>query len=732
MVGTRSLFLALLALALLPAGAVADTRIIVKREAGLTSAERADIRADADVRFVETLTVPRMEVVEAEEGDAARALRRLNRDPDVVAAQRDRIVHKLSDDEDFTLLWGLHNTGQTVFNQSGGTYQGTADADLDVPEAWEMSSGTGRTVAVVDSGVLGTHPDLAANLAGGYDWVDLDDEPGDEDGHGTHVAGTIGAVLDDQGVVGVAPDARVLALRVLDADGNGFVSDIIEAFDFAADQGVRVVNASFGALGAEPLEKLVIQEHPGTLFVTAAGNSNADNDNPATAEYPCSYDVVNILCVGATNANDARVGFSNYGQTSVDVFAPGLGIYSTSKTGGYEYLSGTSMAAPHVAGVAALLLARNPSLSTAQVKTAIMETVDPKAGLLTRSVSGGRVNAAAALGFVPADRDGDGVADVADNCPDTVNPDQAPGQPETPEGAACEEGAPPSDADDDGVEDPVDECRYEASENSSIGCPGASDDADGDGQPDAVDRCPGSDPNSVPPLVTGCPDGDGDGLANLDDNCPAAANPAQGDADDDGVGDVCEPDSDGDGWIDDVDNCPAVANNQSDADGDGLGDPCDPTPRGPDVDGDGKPAVDDACPTIYGTLANGCPAPPPPNTDGDDRLDSSDACPTEYAISNDGCPVAQVAAVAPRVKKRGSRRSATVTVSTTRAATVRVTVQRRKGRSWVRVARRTIVVSGTTARLTVTRLKRGAHRVRVSISSSGGRGTPVTKSFRVR
>jgi hypothetical protein len=132
---------------------------------------------------------------------------------------------------------------------------------------------------------------------------------------------------------------------------------------------------------------------------------------------------------------------------------------------------------------------------------------------------------------------------------------------------------------------------------------------------------------------------------------------------------------------------------------------------------------------VYGTLANGCapaPAPAPPNTDGDDRIDSSDACPTEYAISNDGCPLAQVASLSAKVRKR----TATVKVAATRAATLRITVERKKGRRWVRVTRRT--VSGTAKTLRVKRLKRGRYRVRVSISSGAGAGASVSKSFRVR
>ena len=219
------------------------------------------------------------------------------------------------------------------------------------------------------------------------------------------------------------------------------------------------------------------------------------------------------------------------------------------------------------------------------------------------------------------------------------------------------------------------------------------------------------------------PDGDGDGFPDAEDACPTV-----------GVRQLPNgcPDRDGDGVTDSSDNCPAVSNDQSDVDGDGVGDACDSTRRGHDNDGDGKPALDDSCPTVYGTLANGCPAPPPPppaDRDGDGRIDAGDACPDEAAATANGCPIAQIAAVSPQSE---DRRSVTVTVSTDRAATVKVTVERKKGGRWVRVTRKTIVTAGNRARLKVSGLRRGAHRARVSISSSGGAGTPRTKSFRVR
>jgi Thrombospondin type 3 repeat len=197
-------------------------------------------------------------------------------------------------------------------------------------------------------------------------------------------------------------------------------------------------------------------------------------------------------------------------------------------------------------------------------------------------------------------------------------------------------------------------------------------------------------------------------------------------------------DADDDGVADAVDTCP-VHNNPAqaaDADGDGAADACDLTPRGADPDNDGWGALDDECPGTAGS-ARGCPAAPPvapPTTgtaddaDGDGVTGASDSCPSIAAGTRDGCPLPQVASVSARVKHH----TATVAVSTSRTATVGVAVERKQGRTWVRVSRKTLVTSGNRARVKVSRLKRGAHRVRVSVSSSSGSGTPVTKGFRVR
>jgi subtilisin family serine protease len=291
---------------------------------------------------------------------------------------------------------------------------GTPDADVDAPEAWALTRGAGTTVAVVDTGVDAQHPELAGRLVGGYDFVDGDADPQDAHGHGTHVAGTIAAGENGIGVIGVAPDALVMPLRVLDASGSGSSAGVTAAFNHAGDQGVSVVNASLGSQYPSRAERDAIRSHPETLYVVAAGNGGADgvgdDVDGAAPEYPCAYDEPNLVCVGATDSRDARTSFSNYGAASVDLFAPGANVVSTFPRGratvlgasfptgdGYEIMQGTSMASPHVAGAAALAGALRPDWSPGQVKAALLEGADRLSALTGASVTGGRLNAAAAV-----------------------------------------------------------------------------------------------------------------------------------------------------------------------------------------------------------------------------------------------------------------------------------------------------------------------------------------------
>ncbi len=417
----RFLVLVVLAIAALPARAQAEN-IIVRRAPGLARSERADLRRDARVKLVDSLSLPDTELVRATQ-DTGDALAELNADPDVAYAELDRPIGALTNDTYFSQLWALQNTGQ---------FGGLAGHDMDVPDAWQTTTGDGVTVAVVDTGVDATAADLAGQIAGnasdipgngvdddrngfvddaqGWDFIDGDNEPDDENAHGTHVSGTIAALADNGvGVAGVAPGAHVLPLRALDADGHGTDSTIAEAFDYAGDMGARIVNASLGGVGGSQTLTDAMASHPDTLYVVAAGNDSLDTD--VTAYAPCTSSAANVVCVGASNNRDARASFSNFGATTVDLFAPGVTIESTWPGGTYKFLNGTSMAAPHVAGEAALALAADPAATTAQLKAALIDSADPVEGLSGLSVAGGRANAARAVAEIAAMPESDADAD---------------------------------------------------------------------------------------------------------------------------------------------------------------------------------------------------------------------------------------------------------------------------------------------------------------------------------
>ncbi len=358
-------------------------------------------------------------------------------------------------DSRWTSLWGLHNTGQ-----SGGL----VDADIDAPEAWEITTGSRDVViAVIDSGVDYNHPDLVANIwinpreipgngidddgngfvddVRGWNFIEENGNPMDTNGHGTHVAGTIGAVGNNGlGVVGVNWSVSILPLRFLGSDGRGSTLDAIQAVNYATmmkrDYGVNIVamNNSWGGGGYSTSLRNAIQAAAAQdiLFVAAAGNGDSNGvgiNNDARPTYPSSYNVWNVIAVAATDRRDQLGSFSNYGATSVHLAAPGVSILSTVPNNGYATYTGTSMAAPHVSGVIGLLAAADPNATASQIKSAILNSVDPVASLTGRTVTGGRLNAYQALqalapppppgqisGVVWHDADGDGQRD-ADETP---------------------------------------------------------------------------------------------------------------------------------------------------------------------------------------------------------------------------------------------------------------------------------------------------------------------------
>lgn len=340
-------------------------------------------------------------------------------DPNVLYAEPNYYVHVAAtpDDSRFDEMWGLENTGQTG---------GTQDADIDMSQAWDVTTGSSDVVvAVIDTGIDYNHPDLAQNIwvndneipndgidndnngyvddVVGYDFINGDPDPMDDQGHGTHVAGTIGAAGNNGvGVSGINWDVQLMGLKFLGADGSGTTADAIEAIYYALDNGADVINASWGG---DPYSQALYDAIAATadadqIFVAAAGNGDIFGlgiDNDAAPFYPSGYDVENIIAVAATDHNDVLATFSNYGATTVDVAAPGVNILSTTMGSGYGTNSGTSMAAPHVAGVAAMVRGLHPSWIATQVIDKILSTAEPLPGLQGVLATGGRLNAAAAV-----------------------------------------------------------------------------------------------------------------------------------------------------------------------------------------------------------------------------------------------------------------------------------------------------------------------------------------------
>jgi len=321
---------------------------------------------------------------------------------------------RVPNDPSYSTLWGM--------NQAN-------DVDINAPEAWDImndDSASEIVVGIVDTGIDYNHPDLAANIwtnpleANGAPGVDddgngvIDDihgyngitnsgNPLDDNNHGSHCAGTIGGVGNNGvGVTGVAWKVKMMALKFLSSSGSGATSDAIKVINYAVSMRnrggkLKVLSNSWGGGGySAPLEDAIrAANDAGILFVAAAGNNNSNNDT--SANYPSNYEVPNVLAVAAVDQNGARASFSNYGATTVDVAAPGVGIYSTTRNNSYASFNGTSMATPHVSGVAALVFARVPQLSPSDVRTQIMQTVKPLAGLNGLVAAPGIVNARAAI-----------------------------------------------------------------------------------------------------------------------------------------------------------------------------------------------------------------------------------------------------------------------------------------------------------------------------------------------
>ena len=271
---------------------------------------------------------------------------------------------------------------------------------IQAPYAWNFQTGSASVlVGVLDTGVDYSHEDLAENVSTdlAFDAVDGEDAM-DYQSHGTHVAGIIGAVGNSIGVTGVCWDVTIVPIRVLNDKAYGTTDQLIAGIKYATAKELPIINMSLGNYEFDTACKSTIEAYPG-LVVVAAGNSDFDLDKAteSSVTYPASYDTENMLVVGNSTSNDDSSTSSNYGAKTVDLFAPGTEIYSTVLDDSYDYKTGTSMAAPHVAGTAALLLSQDPSLTTAELKEAILSTVDPVDALTNLCSTGGRLNAFSAL-----------------------------------------------------------------------------------------------------------------------------------------------------------------------------------------------------------------------------------------------------------------------------------------------------------------------------------------------
>src|SRR4051812_1779163 len=392
--------------------------VIVHYKAGTDAAERIDTRQDGDVSFDRRMLLARTEVVQPDPGPPPRQAAQAPAappHPPLAAPNPPPPAYPTAPHPLFGSEWGLGN--------------------IDASAAWDRTTGSPSVlVAVVDTGVDTTHPDLSPNLwtnphetingrdddgnglvddVHGWDFTGAgagDNAPADQNGHGTHVAGTIGAGGNDGfGVTGVNWTTGLIPVRVLGRDGSGTDADVVDGETYAGLIGARVANLSFGASAPLESERLAIQNNPDTLYAVAAGNAGTNNDT--SGDFPCSYDLPNIVCVAASTRTDGLASFSNFGAQTVDLAAPGVDVASTwpasipppagsqVKAGDrrWAFRSGTPVGTPDVAGVPPLVLAAAPSLTTAEVKPAILDGVDKIPALNGKVASGGRLNAAGAL-----------------------------------------------------------------------------------------------------------------------------------------------------------------------------------------------------------------------------------------------------------------------------------------------------------------------------------------------
>ena len=409
-----------------------DTMSTMSALPSVMSAANADVGASVMADYSQA-GLPGMQVVQVKGTTVKEAIKEYSANPNVLYAEPDYLVTlppeqadkitstvqsvemastRTPNDPEFPYQWGLKNTGQSpAYGKSG--------ADIKAQNAWGTTTGSSAVIiAVVDTGVDYSHPDLAANIwtnsgeipnnridddrngyvddVRGWNFYSKTNNPMDDHGHGTHCAGSTAAVGNNNiGIAGVCWNAKIMPLKFLGASGNGKVSDAISAILYANRMGATVISNSWGGAQYTQALKDAIDASP-AVVVCASGNSGQNSDS--LPQYPAAYTSNNIISVAATDSKDNLASFSNYGPSSVDLAAPGALIRSTYLNRGYQYLSGTSMATPYVSGVAGLLKAKNPSMTRTQIRDRILNSVDKLSSLSGKVATGGRLNAASAIG----------------------------------------------------------------------------------------------------------------------------------------------------------------------------------------------------------------------------------------------------------------------------------------------------------------------------------------------